>query len=278
MRKTLALLFVLTLPACQNGQEIIGNLSESEANEVLVILDSQKITALKTPMPVKSGSNRGPALYSVSVKGRKAAEAMRILVDNKLPKIRSAGLAEVYPSDSSSLIPSQSEDKAKFLRAVQGEVENMLKVLPGIIEARVVVVVPDQNVVRDLNAGVPKSTASVAVVFNPIDPKGTPPVKAEEVKYLVASAVESLSPSQVTVVMSENLPSTLMGLPKVVMEKPTAAKAASKAAHSTVLRDDILMWLFGFLALAGVLLGIFGIMRNRSLREQLSKALNARAS
>lgn len=271
MTKTLTLLlFVLTLSACQSEQEIIGNLSETEANGVLVVLDSQKIPASKTAVIAKTG-NKAPT-FSIQVKTTKAPEALRILVDNRLPRSRSAGLGEVYPSDSSSLIPSQSEEKAKFLRAMQGEVENMLKVLPGVVEARVVVVVPDQNVVRDLSSKQPKATASVAVVFNPIDSKGTPPVKAEEIKFLVSSAVEDLSPSQVTVVMSENLPSTLMGLPKLLKKPVTKVE---EPAPVSMFRDDVLMWLFGTLALAGILLGLFGIIRNRSLRDQLSKALNA---
>ncbi len=271
MTKTLALLLlVLTLSACQGEQEIISHLSETEANEVLVVLDSQKITAVKVPVVAKTG-NKAPT-FSITVRGPQASDALRILVDNHLPRQKSAGLGEVYPSDNSSLIPSQSEEKAKFLRAMQGEVENMLKVLPGIVEARVVIVVPDPNVVRDLHAGAPKATASVAVVFNPVDSKGTPPVKADEIKFLVASAVEDLSSQAVTVVMSQNLPSTLMGLPKLV-KKPV--KPPEEAAPVSMFRDDILMWLFGVLALAGILLGIFGIIRNRSLRDQLTKALNA---
>lgn len=271
MTKTLALLsLILTLSACQGDQEIIGNLSETDANEVLVVLASQKISATKVAVAAKTG-NKAPT-YSVHVSGTKAPEAMRILVDNRLPRAKSAGLGEIYPSDSSSIIPSQSEEKAKFLRAMQGEVENMLKVLPGIIEARVVVVVPDQNVVRDLQSGPPKATASVAVVYNPIDAKGTPPVKAEEIKYLVSSAIEDLAPSRVSVLMSENVPSSLMGLPKLV-KKPVLKP--EEVTPVSMFRDDLLMWLFGILALAGVLLGIFGIIRNRSLRDQLSKALNA---
>lgn len=271
MTKTLTvLLFLLTLSACQGEQEIIGNLSETEANEVLVVLDSQKIPAVKLAAVAKTG-NKTPT-YSIQVKAPKAPEALRILVDNRLPRVRSAGLGEVYPSDSSSLIPSQSEEKAKFLRATQGEVENMLKVLPGIVEARIVVVIPDQNVVRDLSSAPPKATASVAIVYNPVDIKGTAPVKAEEIKFLVASAIEDLTPSQVTVVMSENLPSTLMGLPKL-LKKPV--KPLEETAPISMFRDDVLMWLFGVLALAGILLGVFGIIRNRSLRDQLTKALNA---
>lgn len=282
MRKTLALLFVLTLSACQGEQEIKSNLSESDANEILVVLNSQKIPATKLAT-ISKMSGKQPS-YAVNVQDSQAAQALQILVDNRLPKPRSAGLGEIYPSDSSSLIPSQSEEKAKFLRAVQGEVENMLKVLPGIIEARVVLVVPDQNVIRDLRSVAPKATASVAVVYNPIDAKGSPAVKSDEIKYLVASAVENLLPASVTVVMSENH--------KPVLLDTFATARLSKKAESTVtpaptLREKIkantvpgagnhlLLWAFGILGVMGLMLGIFGMIRNKALRDQLNKALNA---
>ncbi|MES2505025.1 MAG: hypothetical protein V4534_09145 [Myxococcota bacterium] len=272
MKYTLALLLVLSLSACQSDHDIVSGLSETEANEVLVILDAQKIKASKVLVQVK-GSNKPPT-YSISMGPRQAPEALRILVDNRLPRHKSAGLGEVYPTDASSLIPSRSEEKAKFLRAIQGEVENMLKVLPGIIEARVIVVMPDPSVVRDLHSAPPHATASVAVVYNPIDSKGTPPVKAEEIKFLVASAIEDLTPAYVSVLMSQNLSSSLMGLPKVV-RKPISAHPSHVAAPVSMFRDDVLMWLFGVLALAGVLLGVFGIVRNRALRSQLAKSLEA---
>jgi type III secretion protein J len=288
MKNVLALSVLLLLSACQSSQEIVSNLSEFEANEILVILDAQSINATKVLVPVKTGNK--PPSYTVQVNPGQAVEAMRILVDNRLPKSKSAGLAEVYPSDGSSLIPSRTEEKAKYVRALQGEIENMLKTLPDVVEARVIIVMPDQDVVRDLHQAPLKATASVAVVYNPIDSKGTAPVKAEEVKYLVASAVEDLSINGVTVVLSQNLSSRLVGLPKLVKKLPLVAPASvgvHPAAHPEALHpvlpqkkpslfeDDLIITLFGVLAAVGVLLGVFGMVRNRSLRKQLQKALEA---
>ncbi len=288
MKNALALFALLLLSACQSSQEIVSNLSEFEANEILVVLDTQDIRATKVLVPVKTGNK--PSTYAIQVSPGQAVEAMRILVDNRLPKSKSAGLGEVYPSDGSSLIPSRTEEKAKYVRALQGEVENMLKTLPDVIEARVIIVMPDQDVVRDLHHAAPKATASVAVVYNPIDSKGTAPVKAEEVKYLVSSAVEDLAVSGVTVVMSQNLSSRLMGLPKLVKKQPLVSPASTEvrpvapaeALHpvlphkkGSLFEDDLIITLFGVLAAVGVLLGVFGMVRNRSLRKQLQKALEA---
>ncbi|MBL4818033.1 MAG: hypothetical protein JKY15_02200 [Deltaproteobacteria bacterium] len=282
MKYALALLSILGLTACQSSDKILSYLSEMEANEIVVVLDSQNIAATKISVPAKTGNK--PPTYSIEVPKRQVAESLRILVDNRVPKPKSAGLAEVYPTESSGLIPSRTEEKAKFLRATQGEIENMLKVLPDIVEVRAIIVLPDQNVVRDMNASLPKATASVAVVYNPIDAEGTLPVKSEEIKYLVASAVEDLSPSSVTVVMSQNTSARLVGLPRVVKhikhEEPKSHPAHHlhpKQKKHSLLEDDLMVSLFGVLAIAGILLGLFGILRNRSLRAQLAKALEAHA-
>jgi type III secretion protein J len=291
--------FMLAIAGCQGQQEIVGALSESDANELMVVLQSQHIDVTKVAIPGRT------ITYSLSVKSGDATTAMRILVDNKLPKKPSNGLADVYPPGGGGLIPTGSEEKAKFLMAIQGEIENMLKVLPGIVQARVVVVLPDTDAIRDLNSPPPKATSSVAIVYNPIDDKGTPSVTPDDVKYLVASAVEDLSPTGVTVVMASNVPMKLIDIsknqPSKTTTKPQTATAGTtetpstpEATHSAPPaalthqapgyiaaktaaaqdaegRNHILIWLFATLALVGLVLGLFGLFRAISLRSKLAQ-------
>lgn len=293
---------VLGLSACQGEQEIVSGLSEPDANELMVVLQSQKIDVTKVATPGRI------ITYVLSVKSGDSQKAMRILVDNKLPRTPSNGLAEVYPIGGGGLIPTGSEEKAKFVMALQGEIENMLKVLPGIVQARVVVVLPSSDAIRDISAPPPKATASVAVVYNPIDDKGTPSVTPDDVKYLVASAVEDLSPTGVTVVMASNVPMKLIDISKNApaktttkpqtqvagtMETPstpdsghglpsqggvgTHALQNGSAVKSAMIaeaeeRNHLLLWLFGTLAVVGLVLGIFGLLRSMSLRSRLAQA------
>ncbi len=290
---------VLGMFACAADENLVANLSEPDANEIMVVLQSQKIAAIKTSVPGRT------VTYTISAKAADAVRAMRILVDNKLPRQASLGLAQVYPPGSSNIIPSQNEEKAKFLMAMQGEIENMLRILPGVVQARVAIVFPDTNAIRDINAAPPKATASVAIVYNPIDNKGHASMTADDVKYLVASAVEDLSPASVTVVLAANVPMRLAngskggGTGVATTTAPAAATPISAPptpstgpmepmppsqhpARATMplqksKSSDVgpLLWLFACLAVLGVALGIFGLRRSFSLKAKLVAAESA---
>ena len=148
---------------CAGDIAIVHMLEEVEANEILVVLDAKEITGKKV---VQEGR---VVTWSVSVPEIDAKDAMRLLVANRLPKARSSGYKDVYPPGGGGLIPTKSEEKAKFMMAVQGEIERKLKSMPGIVQAHVSVVQPDKDVVRDLDTPPPAATASVAIVYNPID-------------------------------------------------------------------------------------------------------------
>lgn len=259
---------LLLLAGCDSPLNIVHGLTELEANEVLVVLESQGITGNK----VKEEGR--VVTWAVQVPNSRSKDALRILVANKLPKARSTGLREVYPAGSSGLIPTQTEEKAKFLMAMQGEIETMLKSLPGIQSATVSVVVPEKDVIRDVDTPPPPPTASVAIVYNPED--GKKPVDEERIQKLVANAVEGLKPQNVQVVMKENRPPLLLGADgsatspaPIAGEEVLSIRVVDKKAG---LRAKLVIGGFAALAVLGLVLGIVGIARSISLKSKLAKA------
>ena len=117
---------------------------------LVLVLEAKGIQATKVKIDGRV------VTYAVTVTDSEERDAMRILVANKLPKRRPTGLAEVYPAGSGGLIPTRSEEKAKFLMALQGEVERKLQRLPGIQSAHVTIVQPDKDIVRDLAVSLEK--------------------------------------------------------------------------------------------------------------------------
>lgn len=265
----LALLSLLTLPvACEGEQDIVHGLDELEANHILVVLESQGVSAGKM-----KEEGRIPT-WAVLVPEGRAMDALRILVANRLPKPRSQGLAQVYPAGSGGLIPTKTEEKAKFLLALQGEVENMLKALPGVQDARVSVVVPEKDIVRDLDTPPPPATASVAIVYNPEN--DAKPIEEDKVRELVAAAVEDLKPNNVQVVMKENRP-------PILISPSGETISAENGAAETVLGIRVVdanagkkakqrLALFAVAAVLGVALGIFGVVRMILLNRKLAKS------
>lgn len=263
----LLLLLSLFVAACDGELAIVHGMTELEANEVLVVLEDQGISGSKR---MEEGRI---VTWLVVVPGSRAKDAMRILVANKLPKARSHGLKEVYPAGSGGLIPTKTEEKARFLMAMQGEIEGMLKALPGIQEARVQVVVPEKDVIRDVDTPPPPATAAVAVVYNPDD--GKKPIEEDRLQKLVSNAVEGLKPQNVQVVMKQNQPPIVLGstvgqgMAPITGEQVLSIRVVDRKAG---MRAKLIIGGFGALALLGLVLGIAGVARSLSLKSRLSRA------
>jgi type III secretion protein J len=257
--------------ACAGEQEIVSGLTEYEANEILVVLEAKGIEAQKTKAEGRT------VTYNVVVGGVDAKDAMRLLVANHLPRVRSNGLPEVYPAGGGGLIPTKSEEKAKFMMALQGEIEKKLKVLPGIVAAQVTIVSPEKDVVRDLDTTPPNSTASVAIVYNAIDERGTAAVKEDEVKNLVAASVEDLKPANVMVVMKKNVPATLVNdyADSGSVEAPVAAVTAygfKFADKKSAAKAQIFVIVGALVCILSLGVGAGAIVRSMGLRRAKQKA------
>lgn len=264
-----ALTLTMFLGACGGEDQVVHSLDEFEANEILVVLEAKGITGRKEPEPGRV------ITYAVAVPRIDARDAMRLLVANKLPRQRSQGLKEVYGAGSGGLIPTKSEEKAKFLMALQGEIERKLKNLPGIVQAHVSVVQPDKDIVRDLDTPPPPATASVAAVFNAIDERGTAAVKEDEVRGLVAASVEDLKPANVTVVMKRNVPATLVteAADSGTVETPVAVDnmfGLRLADKASVQRLGLYTGGALLIAVISLVVGVGGIVRSMSLKRRLA--------
>ena len=65
------------------------------------------------------GGNKGPR-FKIAVAPGDANDAWRILTDNHLPRHKDNGYAEVFAT--AGLIPTASEEKAKMMQAIEGEI------------------------------------------------------------------------------------------------------------------------------------------------------------
>jgi type III secretion protein J len=262
-------LWMAFLTACGSPVELVHGLTEFEANQVLVVMNRQGI-------PAKKAVEEGRIVtWKVVVNDSDADRGLALLVLNKLPKQRSQGLAEVYPAGGGGLIPTKSEEKARFLMALQGEIERKLTVVPGVLQAHVSIVQPDKDIIRDLDKEPPPSTASVAIVYAPLK-DGTPPFTEKQMKSLVATSVEDLKPDNVEVLMRPNEALSIQTLEdgdasavSATGETVLGIQVASKKAGT---RAKGMLGLFAGLAVIGLILGVLGIVRSLSLRSKLSKS------
>ena len=139
------------------------------------------------------------------------------------------------------------------------------------------VVQPDKDIVRDLDTPPPPATASVAVVYNAIDERGSATVKEDEVRALVAASIEDLRPQNVMVVMKKNAPGNLID--DVVSSSAVEQAPAAATAFGLKLADKgswqrLQLFAGGFLAVTvlGIAFGMGGLVRSMGLRKRVAKA------
>jgi type III secretion protein J len=179
------------LTACMT-HELQTELSERDAQEIVVLLNENGIDASANKA---AGDKKGEEKWTVAIRGgdQNLARAWRVLQENGLPRQKDKGLDDVFAS--SGMIPTAGEEKARLLMGISGEISRTLKSVSDVVDAHVLVVMPESNPLLDKSERMPP-TASVLIKYRGA---GFPLVE-EDVKKLVARAVEGLQPENVVVV------------------------------------------------------------------------------
>ena len=193
-------LATLFLTGCVT-KTVYTHLNEHEAQEMLVLLNSYGIPALREK---ELGAKEGEGGWEIKVRGGQdsLAQALRILQEHGFPRAKVKGMEEVY--SQTGLIPTAGEEKARMLMALTGDISRTLRSVEGIADARVHVVIPDNSPLVDKSQWAPV-TASVLIKHR----GKTPALAQSEVQALVAKSVAGLQPENVAVVakkMPEAIP------------------------------------------------------------------------
>ncbi|HEX4772157.1 MAG TPA: hypothetical protein VH351_15080 [Bryobacteraceae bacterium] len=254
MKRFLLLLpVVLLLSAC--SRTIETGLSQRDAQEIVVTLREGGMDAFAEP---ETTGKRESATWQVRIRGGsdKNVMAWKILREHGLPHETVAGLDNVFKN--SGMIPTAAEEKARMVVGLAGELTRTLRSLPGVVDARVHVVLPDNSTLIDVKDK-PATTASVLVRYR----GNRPPLTDDEIRGLVAKGVEGLAAENVDVVQ------------KTSNEKPLPADMFGPLAT----RDWITMAALGLSAVtsAGALAAIVSSKRRsfriRLLERQLAQML-----
>jgi len=174
---------------------IVQKINEREANEILEVLDEASIPANKGV--IDTGRE---LFFSIQVPSSQRIKAIKVLNQNRMPRPRDKGYAEIFGAESSGLIPTNTEEKAKLLQALEGEIQGELKLVEGILDAQVNVVLPAEDALKGTKDIQTLPSASVTIRYMP-RAVGSKPLSEPTVKALVAAAVEKLTPERVEVFM-----------------------------------------------------------------------------
>lgn len=143
------LLLSLIFSACK--EEILHNLNEADANRVVTHLSDVGISAEKAPLKEN--------LWVVKVSQEDAVPAMRRLESTK------AFLTRENDSRVGSFIPSREDQLFRHERQVSRGIEDTLRTMRGVLEARVHLNLPRIEILSDRTSKL-LSSASVLLVVS----------------------------------------------------------------------------------------------------------------
>ncbi|MBC7172766.1 MAG: hypothetical protein H5U40_10080, partial [Polyangiaceae bacterium] len=181
----LAILFSL-VAGCD--ARLAGDLTERQANEIIVALHARGIPAKKEP----AAGARGEPRYEIEVPEAEVAEALGALASVGLPRREETGLEEAFAGGG--LVPSATEERARLLAALGGELARTLERIDGVVDARVHVALPDPS--ETLLDETPPSPRASVLVKHRVD---YAPPDAESIRAVVAGAVQGLDTTSVSV-------------------------------------------------------------------------------
>lgn len=250
--RALVVLVVVLLSAGCGKVNVISELGESEALEIIVLLRQNGITATK--MPIEGGQE---VLWTVAVDSRDAGNAFLVMSENELPRDQPKGFEAFF--GQSKLIPTETEEKAIFLQAQSGELSRTIERMPSVIDARVHISIPNHDPLRQLMEGEkpPRPTASVFVKYW-LPNENTPAesrLNESDIKRLIAGSIEQLEASDVDVVM-----------------KAVRQDMSGMTAHTGGPDPTMLFYPLAGLTVLLVLIVVVMAMRHRSLSRQMSTA------
>jgi len=151
VRLTIVVAIALILAGCK--QELYGNLSQREANEMVAVLAESGVSAERQEYDGK---------FRVVVDAKEFAIAVKVLNAAGLPGFSYRSVEQLFPGDK--MITSPFEQKARYLFALSEDLSRTISYIDGVRLARVHVVLPEVDL-KGRASG--KASASVLVQLKP---------------------------------------------------------------------------------------------------------------
>lgn len=218
-------LLALALAGCGGSVELLSNINEREANEVVGVLSESDIKVTK--LPGKDGA------VNLTVDQSEVARAISVLSAEGMPRERRATMGDVFRKEG--LISSPLEERARYLWALSQELSETISQIDGVLRSRVHVVLPERSTGGE--AALPSSAGVFVKHRRNVNLEESVP----QIKRLVASAIPGLSVEKVSVVL----------VPAAVQTQPQAAAKAATPPASPMMMVAYVLTALSLLCVAG---------------------------
>jgi type III secretion protein J len=180
-----SLLTMLMLAGC-GKVDLLSNLQEEEANEIVSLMQQHHIPVAKKP---------GVELtWTIVLKNSdEFSKAEKILKANGYPRVQYNTIGQVF--QKSGLVLSPLEEKVRFMYALSESIASTLNKIPGFLTSRVRIVLPENDSYSDAE------TEASAAIFLTYRGGSSLDESIREIKYLVANSVQGLDYDRVSIAL-----------------------------------------------------------------------------
>lgn len=251
--KILSLLTLLFLVSCETNQTIVNNVTEREANEIIVYLASKGIDAQKVVVPSSGAGNAPTNQYMITIASDRSIDAMAILNKVGLPRRQGQTLLSLFAK--SGLMSSTLEETVRYQAGLAEELKNTIRKIDGVIDVDVQISFP--NVTGGApQPGVPqqKITAAVYIKHQGIleDPNSHIEIK---IKRLMAGSVSGLSYDDVAVISDRSRFADITLTPEGEPIGPQTTQTHVSIWGLVMTQSSVWRFRFVFFSLVVLLLG-----------------------
>ncbi len=179
------LLCSLVLLAGCNRTELYSELNEHQANEIQAALFSAGIDSTKRRTP-------DGKFWVVAIPREHFAQAMQVMNANHLPRATYQSLGDVFKKEG--IVSSPTEERARYMHALQQEMADTIRRIDGVIDARVSIALPERS---PLQADRQSGSAAVVIIEQP---GSNVRERLVDIQAILKDGVEGLDdPNRVTV-------------------------------------------------------------------------------
>nr|WP_318383156.1 type III secretion inner membrane ring lipoprotein SctJ [uncultured Enterobacter sp.] len=196
--KIVLLLTLMVLSGCKS--ELISNVTERQANEIVSRLQQNNIDAQKVK------GEKG--VFSVSVDPDYMSTAIELLNTYNLPSNDRVEIAQQFPADA--MVSTPLGEKARLISAIEQRLGQSLLELANVTSSRVHLSYPTQG---DDNEGENGNTASILVIY---EDKVNEAEYIDKIKRLVKNSMNNINYENISVVLFKK------SAPIKVSKAPTA--------------------------------------------------------
>ncbi len=136
--------FLLLFVSCAGRHEIVTEIDEKQANEILVFLASYGVDAQKQPSSGGGAGGMGGGdqvpTWTITVPASQATEALSILNKAGLPRRPGPSLLNIFKK--SGLVSSAQEEQIRYQEGLAEQIAGTIRMIDGVVDAVVAISFP----------------------------------------------------------------------------------------------------------------------------------------